>query len=178
MRTILLISIGAVDGTIVQALKEDLKSIFEKSVEIGKGIPEPLDAYHVTRNQFLSTSILNAIAKETEYTNHEKVLGVADIDLYVPGLNFVFGEARQRVALISVIRLRQEFYGLPPDPHLFQRRVLIEAVHELGHTYGLGHCPNPQCVMFFSNTLTDTDRKGPEFCLKCKPQLPSRYPPK
>jgi archaemetzincin len=93
---------------------------------------------------------------------------LVDHDLYVPGLNFVFGEASQKVAVISFTRLRQEFYHLPEDRGLFHRRALTEAVHELGHTYGLQHCKNPHCVMFFSNTLMDTDRKGPEFCTECK----------
>jgi archaemetzincin len=83
----------------------------------------------------------------------EKMLGIVAHDLYVPGLNFVFGEASQRVAVISLTCLRQEFYRLPQDQSLFRKRALTETVHGLGHTYGLGHCENPRCVMFFSNSL-------------------------
>jgi len=86
-------------------------------------------------------------------------------------LNFVFGEATTKAAVISLTRLRQSFYKLPEDREIFRKRVLTEAVHELGHTYRLGHCENPRCVMFFSNSLTDTDRKGFEFCLSCKDKL-------
>jgi archaemetzincin len=103
-----------------------------------------------------------------ELTIYERILGIIDLDLYVSKLNFVFGEARQRVAIISLTRLRNEFYNLPKDETLFRKRVFTEAVHELGHTYGLRHCVNPNCVMFFSNTLTDTDKKGPDFCQRCK----------
>jgi archaemetzincin len=120
--------------------------------------------------------ILNALMNEKEYTPFEKILGIVDRDLYVPELNFVFGEASQRVAVISLTRLRQEFYNLPQDQHLFHKRALTEAVHELGHTYGLGHCGNPRCVMFFSNSLIDTDRKGSEFCPKCKRNLTEAFP--
>ena len=84
------------------------------------------------------------------------------------------GEVDRKVIEILQNELRQEFYNLPRDQGLFHKRGLTEAVHELGHTYGLGHCRNPRCVMFFSNSLVDTDRKGPEFCPDCKKQLESR----
>ena len=92
------------------------------------------------------------------------------MDLTVPGLNFVFGLAdpASRGAVISLARLYPEFYGQPRDPGLFKARALKEAVHELGHLLGLGHCPDPACVMAFSNSLSDTDRKGPEFCARCR----------
>jgi archaemetzincin len=99
----------------------------------------------------------------------ERVLGVVDVDLYATDLNFVFGEAdpKEGVAVISLARLRQEFYDLPPNQALFQERTLKEAIHELGHTYGLGHCPDSTCVMHFSNSLEDTDKKSWRFCNKC-----------
>jgi archaemetzincin len=99
-----------------------------------------------------------------------RVLGITAVDLYVPQLNFVFGEARLGgpSAVISTHRLRPEFYGQLPDEKLFLRRVEIEAVHELGHTFGLGHCPKVCCVMHFSNNIADTDRKGPLFCDDCR----------
>lgn len=85
----------------------------------------------------------------------------------------VFGEAELGgyFAIISLARLRQSFYGLPEDKHLFLERTIKEAVHELGHTYGLSHCPDPECVMHFSNSLMDTDRKKPSFCSRCQIKL-------
>ena len=96
----------------------------------------------------------------------DRVLGLVDMDIFAHELNFVFGEADVAggKALISLKRLRQEFYGLPKNENLFRERALKEAVHELGHTYGLRHCPNPACVMHFSNSLHDTDLKGWDFC--------------
>jgi archaemetzincin len=168
---IVLVAAGEIDRNIMDRLRNDLNRIFNKQVSIGKGMADPDYARNKKRNQYLSTAILNAIMEQKEYTPYEKILGMVDHDLYVPELNFVFGEASRRAAVISITRLRQTFYHLPEDQTIFQRRVLTEAVHELGHTFGLGHCQNPRCVMFFSNSLTDTDRKGSEFCQKCKTLL-------
>ena len=95
------------------------------------------------------------------------------MDIYASGLNFVFGEAdpSSGVAVVSLWRLRQERHGLPEDKNLFRQRALKEAVHELGHIFGLSHCPDLRCVMHFSNSLADTDRKEPNFCSKCQGRL-------
>jgi archaemetzincin len=170
---ILLVAVGEVDRNVIELLKTDLNKVFNRQVGIGKGMPEPDYAFNKKRNQYFSTAILNAILGQKEYTPYEKMLGIVDHDLYVPELNFVFGEAGQKAAVISITRLRQEFYRLPQDQSLFHKRVLTEAVHELGHTHGLPHCVNPQCVMFFSNSLMDTDRKGSDFCPECKRKLPT-----
>jgi archaemetzincin len=73
-------------------------------------------------------------------------------------LNFVFGHAHinGKVATVYLQRLRQEFYGLEKNENLFLQRVLKEAVHEIGHAFGLGHCPISRCVMNFSNSISDT----------------------
>jgi archaemetzincin len=170
--SILLIAVGEVETKIIETLKYDLSRAFGKQVRVGKGMHRPDYAFNKKRNQYFSTAILKAMMEKKEYAIHEKTLGMIDDDLYVPRLTFVFGEARQRVAVISLTRLRNEFYNLPKDQSLFRKRVLTEAVHELGHTYGLRHCENPHCVMFFSNSLIDTDTKGPAFCQICRNRLP------
>ncbi|NWG01903.1 MAG: archaemetzincin family Zn-dependent metalloprotease [Syntrophaceae bacterium] len=171
LSAILLVPIGEIDKKVIQVLRDDLNKVFKKPVFIGKGMPEPDYAYNMKRNQFLSTAILNALLKQKEYAPYEKILGLVDHDLFVPELNFVFGQAGSKAAVISLTRLRQSFYRLSEDQNLFHQRILTEAVHELGHTYGLGHCENTRCVMFFSNSLIDTDGKGSEFCLSCKNKL-------
>ena len=173
---IVLVAVGEIDRNIMDRLKNDLSRIFNKPVSIGKGMPEPDYAHNKKRNQYLSTAILNAIMEQKEYNPYEKILGIVDHDLFVPELNFVFGEASRKAAVISITRLGQTFYHLPEDQPIFHRRILTEAVHELGHTFGLGHCQNPRCVMFFSNSLSDTDRKGPEFCPRCRKNLQSNIP--
>jgi archaemetzincin len=168
---IVLVSVGSINNETVEKLRDDLSAIFNRQVSIGRGMPEPDYALNEKRNQYLSTAILRTILKQKEYTPFERILGIVGHDLYVPELNFVFGEASRKAAVVSITRLRQEFYGLPENKNLFYKRILTEAVHELGHTYGLSHCTNPRCVMFFSNSLLDTDRKGFEFCESCRGRI-------
>ena len=165
---IALLPVGEIDPNVLDMLKEDLPEILQKEVRIEKGLIEPQYAFNSKRNQFLSTAILKVLLEQKDLQRYERIFGVVDHDLYVPELNFVFGEASPRAAVISLTRLRETYHGRPKNPSLFRRRMLTEAVHELGHTYGLGHCRNAACVMFFSNRLADTDRKGPGFCQECK----------
>jgi len=99
-----------------------------------------------------------------------RVLGVTAADLYIPILTFVFGEAQLRgqCALVSLHRLRQEFYGLPADPGLLRERLLKEAVHELGHTLELTHCDDYGCVMAASHSVEWIDLKGAVPCSVCQ----------
>jgi len=127
-------------------------------------------AYNPERKQYFSSKLLAFLEK---VEREERVVGIADVDLYVPRLNFVFGEADivSGKAIVSLFRLRQEYYGLAPDEALFLQRANKEIVHELGHTFGLGHCSDNKCVMHFSNSLADTDLKEAHFCTKCRPKI-------
>jgi archaemetzincin len=157
--------IGKVERMVLGYLKRSLEGVFGTACRIGDPIPVPDFAFNRSRGQYSAEAILGQIHVE----EGERVLGVVDLDLYVPGLNFVFGLAdlSGKRALIALPRLRQSFYGMPEDDALFLERSLKEAVHELGHTYGLGHCPNRKCVMAFSNSISHTDLKGCDFCPSC-----------
>ena len=167
-----LLPIGEILGSILEGLPSSLQKVFGVPVIIHEPVGLPASSFEATRHQYLSTPILISLARfKSSLTQVERVFGVVDVDLYAADLNFVFGEAdpKEGVAVISLARLKQEFYGLPPVEALFQERMLKEAVHELGHTYGLGHCSDPACVMHFSNSLEDTDKKTTSFCPKCYP---------
>ncbi len=98
------------------------------------------------------------------------MVGLTDLDLYVPELNFVFGLAspQDRVAVVSTHRLEPSFYGLAGDERVLLVRTATESVHELGHLLGLPHCADRRCVMFFSNSILDTDAKGYSMCPRCR----------
>ncbi len=102
-------------------------------------------------------------------SNTWRLLGITAFDLYIPILTFVFGEAQLggSGAVVSYHRLQQEFYGLPPDPDLLANRLLIEAVHELGHTLRLTHCHDYQCAMAPSHAVEWIDIKDSGFCEDC-----------
>lgn len=160
---IVVAALGRVEKEVIKELVSDLGSFFNRSVKEAPSMEAPEYALDRARGQFNSTAILNVMAVRKELMGFERSLGVIDEDLFASGLNFVFGEAGSRVAVISLERLRQRFYGRPENRELLKKRALTEAVHELGHTYGLMHCNDPFCVMSFSVELSDTDRKGHEF---------------
>lgn len=164
-----LIPLGQAKEIKLDFLLESLADIFQAEVSLYPALELPAEAYHSRRGQYLSSYILKKLRSNLYLKDEEKALIIADVDLYAEGLNFVFGEAEINgsLAIISVIRLRESFYGLPENEELFQARVKKEAVHELGHVFGLRHCSFPHCVMYFSNSLIDTDRKSWNFCPRC-----------
>jgi archaemetzincin len=132
----------------------------------------PTHLFDKARKQWISDSLLDWLLETNEPDITTKVLAICDFDAYSDELNFVFGEAHLggRVAAIYLPRLREEFYVRKSDKNnnnLFEQRVIKEAVHELGHTFGLRHCQISKCVMHFSNSLQDTDFKDDKLCEKC-----------
>jgi len=152
-------------------LRAAVTKTFGRECRLGDTLPVPGHAFNARRAQYSADVILKGLRP----AEAERALGVADLDLYVPELNFVFGLADRpgRRAVIALPRLRERFYGAPDDEALFLARAAKEVVHELGHTYGLGHCRDRRCVMAFSNSLADTDYKGQEFCRECRKRIQS-----
>jgi archaemetzincin len=161
---------------IISALKESLSGEFNaSSIVTSSPIKEiPLHLFDEQRKQWKSSTILQWLSDMLKPSSKStKLLAICDFDAYSDELNFVFGEAYVdgNVSVIYLPRLRQEFYGLNPDESVFYQRLVKEAVHELGHSFGLGHCKNIKCVMHFSNSLSDTDIKTSQFCDICKGHL-------
>jgi archaemetzincin len=166
---IVLVPIGKVPADVSTWPAEALPQIFDCTCRIAPPLPHPDFAWDKRRQQYSAEAILSHVQRGKALC----ALGIADLDLFVPDLNFVFGLASSNEgrAIIALPRLRQSYYGLQEDTELFRERVVKEAVHELGHVFGLAHCGDRRCVMAFSNSLQDTDYKGRDFCQRCRKAL-------
>ena len=163
------LSVGQAPREVLLELVQALPKIFPDTAcsVIKKPMPVPADAFVKNRNQYSSSVILNQIrVLAAGNAGFGRVLGVIDVDLFASGLNYVFGEAYMpgKAALISLWRLKPDFYGETAGSDVFVSRAVKEAVHELGHTLGLHHCEKSSCVMHFSNSIFDTDKKQSLFC--------------
>ena len=172
-----LVPVGPMDRALLAPLAQGLTQRLSAACSIQPDGLEVEFAFNALRRQYHSSEILKKLLTRPS-SETWKVLGVTEVDLYVPVLTFVFGEAQlaDGGAVVSVHRLRQEFYGLPADPELLRWRMLKEALHELGHTYGLRHCPDYTCVMSASNGVERIDLKSADFCAACAQALPLSEP--
>jgi archaemetzincin len=177
MRIISLMPVGRVDRALLEPLAAGLTQRLRVACSIQPDALEAEFAFNPLRRQYHSTEILKKILQRPA-SETWRVLGVTEMDLYIPVLTFVFGEAQlsDGGAVVSTHRLRQEFYGLPTDPELLHERLLKESLHELGHTFGLRHCPDYSCVMSASNGVERIDLKRAEFCSTCAQSLPADEP--
>ena len=163
-----LIAMGPVDGALLDWLSKRVAQVTGQAAAVDPPIDLPAKAYNPTRRQYLGDALLARLS-EVDDPDASRLIGLIDFDCFSESLNFIFGQAQicGRNALVALARLAPSFYDEPPDENMLRERALKEVVHELGHTWGLRHCDDPGCVMFFSNTLKDTDHKGYTFCPKC-----------
>jgi archaemetzincin len=147
------VPVGYIPEDLLKSLKNHLKSI-GFHITVSNELPIPEEAYNRKREQYAVRPFIKLANTLKGYN-----LLVTPVDLYAPGLNFIFGYAPGPNAVISIARLRGD---------LLKERTIKEAVHELGHLFSLHHCPDPRCVMHFSNSLADTDYKGKELCKRCQ----------
>lgn len=166
-----IVTIGKIPRRLLLDLAPKLMKTYAPLVKdclFGAELEMPPAAHDSHRKQYRSDIILERV--QHRITGENKVLAITDVDIYMPTLNFIFGQAQYpgRVALISLCRLDPAFYGKPSSYKVLLERATKEAIHELGHTFGLAHCSKPSCVMSFSNDILEVDRKSSTFCDACR----------
>ena len=168
MKRMQLLPLGEIDGRQIRELAESLSREMRRPCDVLSAELDLSWSFNPSRAQHHSTEILARMASHVTPETW-RLLGVTAVDLYIPILTFVFGEAQLNgtLALVSTHRLRQEFYGFPGDEQLVSARLLKEAVHELGHTFGLRHCADTECAMAPSHAVEWIDLKNAHFCRTC-----------
>src|SRR5271166_120014 len=175
MNLVHLLPVGKVDVSLLRDLRAKIPRCLHVDCEIFPANLDPAPSYHAERQQYHSSEILqrmHALVRPEDW----RLLGIADVDLYIPILKYVFGEAQMGgpCAVVSVHRLRQEFYGLDRDDGLLAQRLLKESVHELGHTLDLHHCQDYRCMMSSSHSVEWIDLREGTFCDSCQSAVESR----
>lgn len=151
---------------------EDVSHEFFLPVLIKEGHLDLSDFYNPARNQYDANKLLKEI--DTNFScDKSKTLGIFNVDLFIPILTYIFGQAflNGRTGIASMYRLSNERYGMIKDDDLLVSRFKKEIIHELGHCFGLIHCQNPTCVMRSSTYVEDVDQKNRHLCSRCRAQL-------
>ena len=169
MPFIQIVPIKLSDTLNLKRLEEAIKKTFNIEAVISNSKIDISDTYDHQRNQYHSSKVLIKL-KKIKSEEAVKILGVTELDLFTPILTFVFGEAQLKgdASVISTLRLKNQFYGLPEDTKLLTERICKEAIHELSHNFGLLHCDDYRCVMKSSTYVEDIDIKSISFCPLCK----------
>ena len=167
-KRIIISPIGSQDDALLMLISREVGTFFSCETKI---IPilENIDfAVDFKRNQYHSTVILDKLAEQAP-DDTLKVLAITEVDLFIPIFTYVFGEAQLggKACIISTHRLSQELPSMEWEKD-FERRVVKEALHELGHTFKLTHCKEKNCLMRYSRSIEDVDNKSQEFCRYCR----------
>jgi len=167
-----IVPIGKIEEAYLSSLKQNLSQTFKVETRIRK---HPIDSsmvYDSVRNQYNSSGLLVQLIHDLP-SETLRVLGVTEVDLFIPIFTFLFGEAQLNGpgAIVSTHRLHNPFYGIPENRSLFEHRLLKESIHELGHTFGLIHCFNLRCVMNTSTYVEEIDQKSANFCRACEQEI-------
>jgi archaemetzincin len=163
-----IIPINSLDPAFLDRLALCLEERFLASVRIERSLVVTRSALNSARQQLFLSTLTSKVLRA--YPQDDGVrLAVTDFDLYKTSHRFIFGDGDESVgvAVVSLHRLRSEFYGEEPDANQLFQRTLKESVHELGHALGLKHCFNARCAMYYSNSIFETDNKMPHFCEVC-----------
>ena len=169
--TIVLSPIGDLQPALLERLCKDITRIFNFQTRIETVLTDVAFAYDSNRDQYHSTAILERLA-ELMPSQSLKILAVVQVDLFIPILTHVYGEAQLggRSSVISIVRLSEGISGMGINDK-FGDRVSKEAIHELGHTFNLRHCKDENCIMHYCRNEHDVDQKSDQLCRYCRIML-------
>jgi len=173
MSSIRIIPIPPVDHDLLVSLVSPVSTTFAAPATIDDArLLDPFFAFDYSRNQYNSTALIATLIQRSPEES-DRVIGITAVDLFVPVLTYVFGEAQLRgpFAVVSHYRLDETLYGMPANRPLLTNRLIKEVIHELGHCFGLTHCHNYHCVMRSSTAVEEIDVKSSEFCGVCRAHL-------
>ncbi len=173
---IVVIPLGEVDFMIVNRLAAEIGPVFNRSVDILKGMKMPVEAHNIIRNQYYATVLLQKLER-SKANSREIIIGICEEDLYIPDERNVISycDTLAGTSVVSLFEIRQEFYGLPEDDKKIFPRLIKESIHQLGHLFDLTDCRNPKCVNYYSQMMNDIDNKTEKFCDICKRQLTGAF---
>ncbi|MGD0507087.1 MAG: archaemetzincin [Terriglobales bacterium] len=176
MNALCLVAIGSVPEKAMEWIENAAAEWFPLPLRRLPPVSLPEAAYDRKRGQYQSVEIMKMLAQSAP-PDATRFLGVTDVDLSIPMLTFLFGQANfdGPIAVVSLCRLHQEFYGLPADDNLLRERIVKEVLHELGHTFGLAHCSDPKCPMSLATHIELVDGKEEQYCVRCGMHLVQRF---
>lgn len=176
MNALYVVAIGSVPEKTWEWIEKAAAEWFPLPIRRLPELSIPNAAYDAKRMQYQSVEIMKMLAQSAPL-DATRILGVTEVDLAIPMLSFLFGQAQLDgpVAVVSLCRLHQEFYGLPAQESLLRERTVKEVLHEMGHTFGLVHCPDPACAMSLATHIKFVDAKAEQYCSRCGLQLVERF---
>jgi len=169
---IIFINCGEFDTILLEEIAVEVMHEFNHQVTIINNAFDLRRFYNNERRQYEANYLLKEI-EGIDFPNAIKKIGLFRVDLYIPILTYIFGQAKFKgnAGLASIYRLKNESYGIDNDEVLAQNRFKKVIIHELGHTFGLVHCLVPNCVMRPSTYVEDIDQKTHHLCVNCKSML-------
>ncbi|MCD4812205.1 archaemetzincin [bacterium] len=168
-KEILIVPVGKVLVDILSEIAVALRKTYKYHVHIGRSEEPGMEMYSDERRQFNAES-LTALVKARKRESLVSVLGVVDADMFSGEKNFIFGlhKPENRVALVALSRLREEYYKKSANLELFLRRAVTESIFQVGMTLGLQPCIMKKCILLPTTSLWRLDGKEQTFCDACK----------
>jgi len=169
---IILISYGQFDTDFLTSIADCVTKEYQLPVSVEEKYIDLTNFYDPGRRQYDGNKLLKEI-DSIYFFESIKRIGLFRVDLFIPILTYIFGQAflNGRTGIVSTYRLKNELYGIEANDKLLLERFKKVIIHELGHTFGLKHCYSPSCVMLSSTYMEDIDQKNTNLCVKCRAEL-------